>query len=30
VKGPPLPDGGGKPFALFSGVIPVLGLTKGG
>jgi peptide/nickel transport system substrate-binding protein len=29
VKGPALPDGGGKPFALFSGVIPVLGLTKG-
>jgi peptide/nickel transport system substrate-binding protein len=29
VKGPPLPDDGGKPFALFSGVIPVLGLTKG-
>ena len=29
VKGPPLPDGGGNPFALFGGVIPVLGLTKG-
>jgi peptide/nickel transport system substrate-binding protein len=29
VKGPPLPEGG-KPFALFSGVIPVLGLTKSG
>ncbi len=29
VKGPPLPDGGGKPFALFGGVIPVLGLTTG-
>jgi peptide/nickel transport system substrate-binding protein len=29
VKGPPLPDGGGRPFALFSGVIPVLGITKG-
>jgi len=29
VQGPPLPDGGGKPFALFGGVIPVLALTKG-
>ncbi len=29
VQGPPLPDGGGKPFALFNGYIPVLGLTKG-
>jgi peptide/nickel transport system substrate-binding protein len=28
VAGPPLPDGGGKPFSLFGGVIPVLGLTK--
>jgi peptide/nickel transport system substrate-binding protein len=28
VKGPPLPDGGGKPFALFGGVIPLLGVTK--
>ena len=28
VKGPPLPDGGGKPFALFAGVIPLTGITK--
>jgi peptide/nickel transport system substrate-binding protein len=28
VSGPPLPDGGGKPFALFAGVIPVAGLWK--
>ena len=28
VKGPPLPDGGGKPFALFGGDIPLLSLTK--
>jgi peptide/nickel transport system substrate-binding protein len=28
IKGPPLPDGGGKPFALFGGDIPVLALTK--
>jgi peptide/nickel transport system substrate-binding protein len=28
VKGPPLPDGGGRPFALFGGDIPLLGLTK--
>jgi peptide/nickel transport system substrate-binding protein len=28
VKGPPLPDGGGKPFALFGGDIPLIGLTK--
>jgi peptide/nickel transport system substrate-binding protein len=30
VKGPPLPDGGGKPFALFGGVVPVLGITRSG
>ena len=29
VKGPPLPGGGGKPFALFNGQVPLLGLTKG-
>ena len=29
VVGPPLPDGSGKPFPLFSGIIPVLGLAKG-
>lgn len=28
VKGPPLPDGGGRPFALFAGVIPVAGLRR--
>jgi peptide/nickel transport system substrate-binding protein len=28
VAGPPLPDGGGKPFALFAGIIPVAGLSK--
>lgn len=28
VKGAALPDGGGKPFPLFSGVIPVLAITK--
>jgi peptide/nickel transport system substrate-binding protein len=28
ISGPPLPDGGGKPFALFGGVIPVVGLSK--
>jgi peptide/nickel transport system substrate-binding protein len=28
VVGPPLPDGGGRPFPLFGGVIPVLGITK--
>jgi peptide/nickel transport system substrate-binding protein len=28
VKGPPLPDGGGKPFPLFAGVIPVLTIAK--
>jgi peptide/nickel transport system substrate-binding protein len=28
VKGPPLPDGGGKPFPLFAGVIPTVGITK--
>ncbi|MSO78615.1 MAG: ABC transporter substrate-binding protein [Acidimicrobiia bacterium] len=30
VAGPPLPDGGGKPFALFAGVIPVVGLSRSG
>jgi peptide/nickel transport system substrate-binding protein len=30
IKGPDLPEGGGKPFALFGGVIPVLGITKSG
>lgn len=29
VTGPPLPDGGGKPFALFAGVIPVLDISRG-
>jgi peptide/nickel transport system substrate-binding protein len=29
VKGPPLPGGGGRPFALFNGLIPLLSLTKG-
>ena len=28
VTGPSLPDGGGKPFALFAGVIPVLGISQ--
>jgi peptide/nickel transport system substrate-binding protein len=28
VKGVPLPDGGGRPFALFGGDIPLLGITK--
>jgi peptide/nickel transport system substrate-binding protein len=28
VAGPPLPDGGGKPFALFAGVIPVVGISQ--
>jgi peptide/nickel transport system substrate-binding protein len=28
VAGPPLPDGGGRPFALFAGVVPVLGISK--
>lgn len=28
VTGPPLPDGGGRPFPLFAGVIPVLGISK--
>jgi peptide/nickel transport system substrate-binding protein len=28
VAGPPLPDGGGRPFALFAGVVPVLGITQ--
>jgi peptide/nickel transport system substrate-binding protein len=28
VTGPPLPDGGGKPFALFAGVIPVVGIAQ--
>jgi peptide/nickel transport system substrate-binding protein len=28
VSGPPLPDGGGKPFALFGGIIPTAGLWK--
>ncbi len=30
VAGPPLPDGGGRPFPLFAGVIPVLGISKSG
>ena len=30
VAGPPLPDGNGKPFALFAGVIPVVGLSRTG
>lgn len=29
VAGPPLPDGGGRPFALFAGVVPVVGISKG-
>jgi peptide/nickel transport system substrate-binding protein len=28
IAGPPLPDGGGKPFPLFAGIIPTLGLHK--
>jgi peptide/nickel transport system substrate-binding protein len=28
VAGPPLPDGGGRPFSLFAGVIPVVGISK--
>jgi peptide/nickel transport system substrate-binding protein len=28
VVGPTLPDGGGRPFPLFAGVIPVLGIAK--
>lgn len=28
VSGPSLPDGGGRPFSLFGGVIPVLGLYR--
>jgi peptide/nickel transport system substrate-binding protein len=28
VNGPPLPDGGGKPFPLFGGVIPTAGLSR--
>jgi peptide/nickel transport system substrate-binding protein len=28
VKGPPLPDRGGRPFPLFNGVIPLTGITK--
>jgi peptide/nickel transport system substrate-binding protein len=28
VTGPPLPDGHGQPFALFAGVIPVVGLYR--
>ncbi len=27
VAGPPLPDGHGRPFALFAGIIPVVGLS---
>lgn len=30
LAGPPLPDGGGKPFAGFGGVIPVVGLSRTG
>lgn len=30
VAGPPLPDGGGKPSALFAGVIPLVGLSRTG
>ena len=29
VTGPPLPDGGGRPFPLFAGVVPVAGISKG-
>ena len=28
IAGPPLPDGGGKPFPLFAGIIPTVGLNK--
>jgi peptide/nickel transport system substrate-binding protein len=28
IAGPPLPDGGGKPFSLFAGIIPTAGLSK--
>ena len=28
VQGPPLPDGGGKPFPLFDGIAPLLALRK--
>jgi peptide/nickel transport system substrate-binding protein len=30
VAGPPLPDGGGLPFPLFGGVIPVVGISESG
>jgi peptide/nickel transport system substrate-binding protein len=30
VAGPPLPDGHGKPNALFAGVIPVVGISRSG
>ncbi len=30
LAGPPLPDGGGKPFAGFGGVVPVVGLSRSG
>ena len=29
LNGPPLPDAGGKPFALYAGIIPTVGLSKG-
>jgi peptide/nickel transport system substrate-binding protein len=29
VTGPPLPDGRGRPFPLFAGVVPVAGISKG-
>ena len=29
IAGPALPDGGGRPLALYGGVIPVLGIVKG-
>jgi peptide/nickel transport system substrate-binding protein len=28
VAGPPLPDGGGRPFLLFNGQVPLLGLSR--
>ncbi len=28
LTGPALPDGGGRPFSLFAGVVPVLGISK--
>ena len=28
IAGPPLPNGGGKPYSLFAGIIPTLGLHK--